>query len=293
MDAAAPACAAGRDTHVLLLGDSTLRFQYLSLAFAWRHGHELQQAEEANMTGNVVQHSMRLRGWQQFNWSSFFERTSVMIGDQCDCHRSGACCFGRTPAMENRFARFRCGAQLTYLQLWGRMPMKGTWWPGHPERERSVHRRWAPKWTMPAFEVIRKLLPLLRPTVVVFNLGHHLKSALTEPELQRFGQAFGNLTSTRVVWATTMSCIGPHPACRPSKLSYDGPATEEFAARDFIVFDAAAHTRNLKRLDFRDNMHVGMHVNNCLNERLIRTLWPHAPAAWPWRSCERLKDELS
>ena len=75
----------------------------------------------------------------------------------------------------------------------------------------------------------------------------------------------------------------------PAKQTYDGVATDWFSARDFLVFDAAAHTSNLTRRDFRDNMHVSMRVNNCLNARLVHTLWPNdtARAAWPWQSCER------
>lgn len=97
--------------------------------------------------------------------------------------------------MENRFLRnLSHGAKVTYLQLFGReVPMRGSWWPGLPDSDRTVHSSWAPKWSMPFTKTIHTLLQLLRPTVVVINLGHHLHTPLHAQELQSMGDSFARL----------------------------------------------------------------------------------------------------
>lgn len=43
-----------RDAHIVFLGDSTIRYLYIALAFAWRHGHELQQIDYIEEPGGSI-----------------------------------------------------------------------------------------------------------------------------------------------------------------------------------------------------------------------------------------------
>ena len=264
-----------RDAHIVFLGDSTIRYLYIALAFAWRHGHELRQIDYIEEPGG-------------FDWRAFYDNSSALLADWCDCYRTH-CCKAHHPVMENRFLRnLSHGAKVTYLQLFGReVPMRGSWWPGLPDSDRTVHSSWAPKWSMPFTKTIHTLLQLLRPTVVVINLGHHLHTPLHAQELQSMGDSFARLNAT-IVWATTMQCMKSDQRCNPMVPKLDEGPTAYFKSRFGLMFPAAELTRNLSRECFRDGMHVDFRMNNCLSARLVHLLWPNATgnAAWPWPSCE-------
>ena len=79
--------------------------------------------------------------------------------------------------IENRY--FHLGSiRLTYLTCMGRNAHHGLWWPGDANSLRTVHPAGTPwRWELPnASSVVTRLLPMLRPThVVYFAGGVHLR----------------------------------------------------------------------------------------------------------------------
>ena len=79
--------------------------------------------------------------------------------------------------IENRYFQFG-SVRLTYLTCMGRNAHHGVWWPGDANSLRTVHPAGTPwRWELPnASSVVTRLLPMLRPTHVVYFVGGvHLK----------------------------------------------------------------------------------------------------------------------
>ena len=99
------------------------------------------------------------------SWSQFYNETSKHMF--CDCVRAHPCC-GRI--LENRFAKVK-QHQLTYLQLFGDIKVKGNWRLGDSDVLRQPHSVYKPLFS----GSIAENVPLLvrNPDKIIWNLGHH------------------------------------------------------------------------------------------------------------------------
>lgn len=135
-----------------------LRYQYLMLAFAARHGREYE-ASDGNL-GIVIDH----------NWTDFYRKTNEMLqpSELCDCYRSSVA--GHThEIVENRFyVDDRANVRLSYLQVFGRHPWVGTWLPGSPDSWRTPHKTYEPKWKLTVPDMLK---------------GMHVATACSAPNL--------------------------------------------------------------------------------------------------------------
>ena len=71
-------CASGQTReHIVFVGDSITRYQFIALALSFERGHELDAAAAPSP---VIEHE-----W--LHWMHFFNGTTA-VNARCDCHRS-------------------------------------------------------------------------------------------------------------------------------------------------------------------------------------------------------------
>ena len=285
-------------SHIVFIGDSVMRFQYLSLAFALRHGREAS-------SGN------KLLGEQKIsNYSEMFSRSSEIIGDLCDCSRQGISDHKDAwlHTFENRY--FVAGnVRLTYFNQFGRHPMKGAWWPTanvSASLPRIQDSEYAPTWQYELDVGLERLLPAIAKTLgsitrVVVNIGgyhlayqsqvvyHGRSPNISERELQAWRHAFDVAGLGGVVWWKTytamLSSYGPTGGDRIGDHAYFNSTSGEEATRIIAthfpqVYDAFALTVNFTKEAYlnHDRMHFTAPANNRLNAMLVAQLFPERDA---------------
>ena len=124
-------------THILFMGDSLIRYQYLALVYALHNSGIPLKAPPigtddarryANVSNNIVdQHTWR-------DWLEFFEGTSEAFYpfELCNCYRAGGESFNPSarPAFENRYMYHPAfDVSVTYISVFGLAPLVGNFWP--------------------------------------------------------------------------------------------------------------------------------------------------------------------
>jgi len=194
-----------RNHSIVFLGDSTLRYLYLTLI-------NLGHAPSADVAAAWL-HCRERCFWNEHSWpswSEYYSGTSLSDGrhrNLCDCYRGQG---WPTDMMENRYNAIG-GTSMAYLQMLNaRGPIRGTWWPGDPDELRMPHSSWAPRWEL-QFEVLcRTLLPQLQPSVIVVNVGHHVPlhersdAGVLDQLYARVASALHNVTQN-IVWVTSIA----------------------------------------------------------------------------------------
>jgi len=106
LDATRRAHCAPAGEHIVFMGDSVTRCQWLSLATSFRRGSELDPAEFPS--------SVNDKEWP--DWKEFFNGTNNRLksNGRCDCFRSDALPFG-SKIVENRFFWLPGLLNLTYI----------------------------------------------------------------------------------------------------------------------------------------------------------------------------------
>ena len=110
--------------HVILIGDSRVRYQYMSLVdylmtAEWLHCQDYNVATRMNETVSphcFIIHHDRKYG-KRMTWNDWYALSSALLHDVCDCHRDTK--FDPVSTYENRYARIRSPfgpISITYLQ---------------------------------------------------------------------------------------------------------------------------------------------------------------------------------
>jgi len=261
--------------HVVFVGDSVTKYQYLNLAYNvmagapppfefWERSHNM----------NVSDYYTSMKNW--FNWSNS-QLQSRYGKETCDCYRYTCC----STCIENRFFSkkllFGVSAHLTYLQ-WTNFTIKGHWSPsdGYPIRTHCQPGACAPPWSfeLPSVgqllrDVVVKLLP--RPTHVVVNKGAW--GAMSAPELEdlfREGRALSERHGMKFVWKTTLRNFGP---IEPQQQQAD---MEMRLARQhgWHVLDAFLAGRGGLHSYMHDNVHAKEAASAYVNWMLLKMLNP-------------------
>lgn len=203
---------------VIFVGDSTVRYLYLSLI--------LSLTQNATDWGGCERHCP----WNErtfSNWTDFYALTSKNMF--CDCVRVGCC---RKGVVENRYATVR-GNALDFFQFFGDMTVKGNWVPGEDDTLRRPHATYSPRWHVHVnnlSDVVAEPYDL-----AVWNMGHHRCGPAAEFDAVH---AALHRVAKRVVFMTT---IGLRP-CR---------VTPSRAA----LFDTAAF-HFTRKTNYWDRMHL-------------------------------------
>ena len=161
--------------HIVMIGDSLMRYQYLSLVHLVELNHFY---ENRNETNNIF----FVPTWK--NWFDYYNASTAMFGpnEHCDCFRaSGRLLDVYQTTVENRFySNFERNISITYLNYFGDyMPVHGHWRPGNNDSDtlRSPHQRSIPLlWsyanvTETIVNIAAKLSP--KPSVLLLNAGFH------------------------------------------------------------------------------------------------------------------------
>jgi len=113
-----------RGARIVFLGDSTMRYQYLHLVHALRHGTENTYAGKRSIVSEKTWRTMRQR-----NWFAFFNGTTSPLAphEWCSCYR------GRSDKQGYQQRYFHANnVSIIYVELMGKHEMHGIWWPGDP-----------------------------------------------------------------------------------------------------------------------------------------------------------------
>ena len=180
-------------THLVLIGDSTMRYLYVTLALALAQGVD---RFNATLVDRAFLNGSKFRGvpWNAHTWSSgrsgagymtFYSRIRRLLMkanpdavEWCDGYRreddSGKPRFSNT--WDHHYFSLR-GVNLTYISNYGALATKGVWWPGESDERRTVHDgpgRTSAAWTLQSVQqIVESLLPLLTSTHVIFHTGGH------------------------------------------------------------------------------------------------------------------------
>ena len=288
--------------HIVFMGDSVTRYQWLALAQSLHQGVELSTTEFPS--------SVKEREW--LNWMPFFRGTHQRLSpnEHCDCYREYAKPVG-SKSIENRyFWRDIIGADggtigsinLTFINVLDKYaPLMGHWAPWAPLDDES-HRttplsktrfepgtrrrpaltlshyaaRWqsalvlsrSPRagWRMGWIETVERLVAKLTPPPTVLILGSGLWGALNNESFAAALEAAARRAAPRVLWKTTtrMRNAGDSKWRR----------TDLVARRTFReVYDTAYLTRGSSAADYWDPRHFLPHVYNRLNVALLWQLY--------------------
>jgi len=261
-DARRTAHCAKRGEHIVFMGDSLTRYQWVALAMSFHRGYELSSTE---FPSSVIE-----REWR--HWTQFYNGSNARLEPttRCDCHRSYARPVG-SKTIENRYYWTADGAlNLTYIAVLDPSSLIGSWMPKPPlDRDalrHGVHPTFDPKWRLNWTAAIAQVVAPLRPppTVLVLNTGQWGEMPY---EAARELRAAAEAAAPRVLWKTTtrMRKAGPTKWQR----------TDLHARRAFDeVYDAAFLTRALDReRDYWDARHYLPHVYNDLNAALLAQLY--------------------
>lgn len=275
-----------RGTHLVIVGDSQLRYLYLTLAYAVHFGVLFSPASDLEGAGQLYHTSKGL------DWQVFYRNTTALFGgyEGCDCHRSSNstdCCSVVAPIMENRYYHDPAtDLRLTYLQCFGNghdRALRGVFWPGDDPGRARPHSTYDPRWRLTLTEAIQELIPQLAPTVVLLNLGHHKKVPTNASEFaELFGAVHRSVPYAQAWWLSTPSCYTHmNWLCRAAIMNANESALAEPAG--FHVIDARAMTRKLPRVDYlTDGLHLSHRPNNIIASALASEIAaagvPHIPA---------------
>ncbi len=151
--------------HLVFMGDSVTRYQYLSLSYYLRWSTWWDPAKHPNLVNEKTYGS----------WTDFYRRTTAEYApySQCDCFRPEN--FDPTLTFENRyFWDPRFNNSLTYIQAFGHHGSHGHFFAGdvlmhRPAVLSTVSPLWKLDWPETITQHIAKLQP--KPDFVVLNAG--------------------------------------------------------------------------------------------------------------------------
>ena len=229
--------------HIVMLGDSTMRYQYLNLAFLLKEGRK-PAGEEQRLEYEVGwrcpgDDCSNLKGGDDA-FKAFFSGTMALVGDECDCWRDT---HTFPNVIENRYYSHPAGVHLSSIQLLGRRNLTGDWLPGDDEGLRGLQSEYAPRWSFGIVDSLERVVSLLKPTVVVINMGLHLtadRPTLDEDEWTALAGWAARSPSVRLVWKTT-NCKAGGPAPLANAPEGDVRPPMSFARSEAEAALAAAH----------------------------------------------------
>ena len=229
--------------HIVMLGDSTMRYQYLNLAFLLKEGRkpagEEQRLEFEAGWKCPDDDCSNLKGGDDV-FKAFFNGTMALVGDECDCWRDSR---SFPIVIENRYYSRPAGVHLTTMQLLGRRNLTGNWLPGDDEGLRELQSDYAPRWSFGLVDLLERVVSPLKPTVVVINMGLHLtadRPTLDEDEWTALAGWAARSSGVRLVWKTT-HCKAGGPAPIANAPEGDARAPMSFERSEAEAALAAAH----------------------------------------------------
>ena len=254
---AARACLRGR--HVLFVGDSTMRFQFLNFIH-WLHAGSWEALDPPLERDGEA--------WGAEGWDSFFEGSARAVPHVCDCARCrGTQLFEDSArwdvggvrmlcAMENRYyVHAASGTRASFILHFGHNPIgwsspeflglgEGGCYPQGCAQQQGCAPGacYPPLRAAPPAEALRALLPQLRPTHIVLSSGVWGGYEGAPEELAALVAALRSAPGRpRVLWRTpTPPRPGAHPLAEWSPTWHSPAAEAAFEAQGWGVVHAGA-----------------------------------------------------
>ena len=195
--------------HIVYMGDSLERFEWLALALSLKRGWEL---------GGELPSPLVSSEWPK--WSDFFRGTTAMLAPhvRCDCFRRDDVRNRTHPLwmrqlLENRYFWIPGVLNLTLIGAYNLNAVQGGWVPGDPDANRAgPHAAFAARWRYNWSETIRRVVAKLEPppTALVMNAGHW--GRFRESELAEIvAAARESMPHARLIWKSTTAAKGEKP----------------------------------------------------------------------------------
>lgn len=188
--------------HIVMMGDSLMRYQYISMAYILKHRQLLLKTVHPN--------PVEEKQWPSFN--DFYLGTNGLLSpyEKCDCYRGDIYWpyYNLALVFENRFWNDPVDkTTLTYMHFWGD-ENRGHWSPIEPFNNDSlrvplkdyIKPSWSYKLPDTLDRIVSKFLPT--PSILILNCGFWENDFLEEDYFNRvYEAAFRNFKT--VVWKTT------------------------------------------------------------------------------------------
>lgn len=291
-----------RGHHLVFMGDSLTRYQYLSLVYGLRHGRPL---EAPHIGGDTLRryvgtsNPLLERTWP--SWQEFYDGGSDGLApyEVCDCFRAD-----KKRIFENRYYWDpTCDVAVTYIEVfdtqhvWGHLAPQGlsSQRPEPKAFDEAFERvrldgslasqlersDWMLSWIDAIDNIVRRLPPRL-PTVVVLNMGWWHRFGADEIGFVRDLRRAALKVTQCAVWKTTT----------PSRVGLGDPLNESYFFRhqpaivrdevpravfppDFVFPAGDLVSERVSLAEFADNLHFTPSVYNYLNARLLAFLHDH------------------
>ncbi|CAE7028444.1 Ppp1r8 [Symbiodinium sp. CCMP2592] len=272
-----------RNKHIVMIGDSRMRYQYMSLAYfftagAWATGDDLYLLISAEKCGK--------------NWHTWFNLTNHLLKyELCNCYRPQG---GMQDTVEHRYYRNPNNmVAITYLQKFGEafLPLRGHWHVNgtnidlcncqcgpnrcHPAIE-------TPKWSAKDMVELGQVVSNLRPDYVVFHPGwEEIVGWKTEEVAKFFSLVQESNPSAQLYFKTRL--LRSNDQHEPflawaNKYYKDLYKNLKFAEHGWHMWDVSNMTASWKANDSKatfmwDQYHYDLRSNNALNRNMLKTLF--------------------
>jgi hypothetical protein len=252
---------------ILMVGDSLMRFQYLSLV-TMLHTGVFAEHVSGSINASEIFRSTYLP------WMDFYNRTTTLLvpNELCDCYRVENIeaevwkLYGNTK--EDRFYHDSTrNVSIWYIQYFGdSFPLYGDW---IPESTAGVfkHKQWR-------FDNITEFLQgwnknlVNAPTTLVLNAGFHVNRYRHQSHRDAVATAARN-NFPRVIWKTTNYVQAELLGNRSSTVD------DEMCAYEGIECMNLGWTKYLTRSDFKDTKHFMPPVYTDINIQFIELMRLH------------------
>ena len=181
---------------IVLMGDSITRYQYLSLAYFYRHGKWIDP-----MSDRTLVEEKKFRSWYEF-----YNYTSEALApyELCDCFRSET--FNPATIFENRYY-YSPYHSLVYIQAFGDIPSHGHWQANALPSAGSLSvlkdpkkSLWESRWWDTISYHVSNLYP--KPSHLVLNAGHWRNNFDNKTTREKVISALAS-AGIKSVWKTT------------------------------------------------------------------------------------------
>jgi len=252
--------------HIVMVGDSLMRYQYLSLLYLIQFNKFYTADTEPNI----------LREKDLNNWEAFYQASNSMFSpnEYCDCYRvDGARIFNENRYYYNKERNI----SVSYIQYLGEPhELHGHWMPADNETNHQFHApyhefvpfRWAFDTLQETlFDHIAKLRP--KPSVLVLNAGFWPNLWQVDGHRQSV-LSLGKFLFDRVIWKTS---------------SFDwarrGTPSSQDTACHFPGVECLnlEWTRHLPQDNYYDIFHLNAEVNIDINIQFLLQLAKKSPTA--------------
>lgn len=250
--------------HLVMVGDSITRYQYLSLVYALRHQNLLSSVMQPNLVEEMA--------WN--NWPNFYQGSTSILApyEVCDCARTQG---AFSDAFENRYYHDpHYNITVTFFSFIAdisqgrirvnehRIPEVAARFPVSASANRT------PEWHYDQFSLDKffteQVAPLVpKPTAVVFNYGKWMNK-LSDGALASIMFSVFNFVDI-FIWKTTTAGVST-----PDDVKiYEHDQDVQFSQIDILTVMNTSWTKSVNTTHRWDNIHFREPVYSLLNYQMI------------------------